>query len=271
MRVRALLALLAAVVGAPAGADTPEAVAAAARDAAIVVLGEIHDNPAHHAAQAAIVAALDPAAIVFEMIPRAAEDEANRLRRAGAERSALAEAIGWDALGWPDFAFYAPILEAAPGALVVGAGQPATDVRRAAAEGAAASFGPDAGRYGLDRALPAPDQAEREAAFAAAHCGKLPAAMLPGMVEAQRFRDAGLADAALRARRLTGDGQVVVIAGSGHADRAWGMPAMLAVAAPDLRVFSLGQTEGGAAPDGDFDAVLSAAAPEREDPCAAFE
>ena len=34
----------------------------------IVVLGEIHDNPDHHLNQARAVAALDPAALVFEML-----------------------------------------------------------------------------------------------------------------------------------------------------------------------------------------------------------
>ena len=50
-----------------------------ARGADIVVLGEIHDNPRHHEIQAEIVQALQPAAIVFEMIPQAMEDEVNAL------------------------------------------------------------------------------------------------------------------------------------------------------------------------------------------------
>ncbi|MFO1142652.1 MAG: ChaN family lipoprotein [Amaricoccus sp.] len=265
-RILGVLAL-SLVVGAaePVGIDD---VIAAARRADIVILGEVHDNPAHHANQVAVVRALQPAALVFEMIPQAAEDEVNTLRDEGAGRDALAQALDWQRTGWPDFAFYAEILEAAPKARVFGAGQPVADVRRAMVEGAAGVFGPDANAYGLDRPLDPADQTTREADLAAAHCGKLPAASLSGMVEAQRFRDAGLADAALWARTMTGDGKVVVIAGSGHADRRRGAPSMLALAAPDVRVFSVGQLEPGDDGDDAFDALLLAPPPARGDPCA---
>mgnify|MGYP005851974735 CR=1 FL=1 len=240
------------------------------RDADIVVLGEIHDNPEHHRVQAEIVAALGPAAIVFEMIPQEREAAVNELRAAGADRAALAAALDWDASGWPDFDFYADILDAAPTAQVFGAGQPAADVRRAMLEGAAGVFGPDARIYGIDQPLDAEEQAAREAIQAAAHCDLLPAEMMAGMVEAQRFRDAGLADAALWARIMTGGGQVVVIAGSAHADKVRGMPAMIALAAPEATVMALGQFEGDAL-DMEaerFDAVLHAPPPPRDDPCA---
>ena len=75
-----------------------------------------------------------------------------------------------------------------------------------------------------------------------AHCDALPEDMLPGMVAVQRLRDAVLARAVVRAMDDTG-GPVAVITGNGHARRDWGMPAMLARAAPDLDVWVLGQTE----------------------------
>jgi uncharacterized iron-regulated protein len=252
----------------PSGMDD---IVAAARAADIVILGEIHDNPAHHATQAAVVAALQPAALVFEMIPQKLEDDVNRLRDQGASTAALAEALHWGDSGWPDFAFYGEILAAAPEARVFGAGQPGEDVRRAAEEGAAAAFGPDAATYGLDRPLPPDERADRESQMAGAHCGKLPREMLPGMVEAQRFRDAGLADAALWARTMTADGLVVVIAGTGHADRRRGVPAALAIADPELTVLSVGQFEDEPEEAGDFDRVLVAPPPARADPCAALD
>lgn len=239
-----------------------------ARHADIVVLGEIHDNPEHHSNQAAIVAALQPAALVFEMIPQASEDEVNTLRAQGATADDIARALDWPATGWPDFSFYAQILEAAPKARVFGAGQPIADVRRATVEGAAGVFGPDAATYGLDVPLPPDEQAGREAMQLQAHCGEMAKELLPGMVEAQRFRDAGLADAALWARTMTGDGQVVVIAGSGHADKRRGVPAALAIADPAITVLSLGQFEGPPDDPKDYDAYMLAPAPNREDPCA---
>ena len=286
MRIELGLApfLLAAVLGAaaPSRALPDAAVNAAAdeaalltfiesaREADIVVLGEIHGNPDHHRVQAEIVAALAPPALVFEMIPQEREAEINELRAAGADRAALAEALDWADSGWPDFDYYAAIMEAAPDAQIFGASQPSADVSRAALEGAAGVFGPDATIYGLDKQLEPEEQARREAELAAAHCDALSPEALPGMVEAQRFRDAGLADATLWARIMTGGGQVAVITGSGHADKLRGMPAMIALAEPEATVVALGQFEQGADPAADFDAVLLAPAPPRSDPCAAF-
>jgi uncharacterized iron-regulated protein len=267
-RVFSLLALL-LLPGAAQPGDVEEVIAEARR-ADIVLLGEIHDNPEHHANQAAIVRALQPAALVFEMFPQASEDEINALRAEGAGRAAIAAELDWQDSGWPDFAFYAAILEAAPKARVFGAGQPRADVQRAMVEGAASVFGPDAGSYGLDKPLAPEDEAAREQELSVAHCDKLPAATLPGLVEAQRFRDASLADAALWARTMTADGQVVVITGSGHADRLHGIPAALAVAAPEVSVFSVGQLEREDAGEA-FDALLLAPAPARGDPCAEID
>ncbi|WP_162683248.1 ChaN family lipoprotein [Rhodobacteraceae bacterium DSL-40] len=242
-----------------------------ARGADIVVLGEIHDNPRHHEIQAEIVEALQPAAIVFEMIPQAMEDEVNALRAEGADRAQIAAALDWSESGWPSFDFYAPILEAAPGARIFGAGQAPEEIRIAAEDGAASAFGADAATYGLDKPLAPGELTEREELMAISHCNALPPAALPGMVEVQRFRDAGLADAALWARTLTGgDGQVVVITGSGHADRRWAVPHLISLATKEVTVRTLGLLEAPEPEPGMFDAVITADPAERDDPCAGF-
>ncbi len=273
------LAVLAAplphVADAQAAAE-PDALAAfveAAREADIVVLGEIHDNPEHHRIQAEIVRALQPAALVFEMIPQELEDAANALRAEGASRAEIGDALDWETRGWPDFAMYAPILEAAPEARIFGAEQQREAIGRAMEEGAAAAFGPDATKYGLDRELDAAEQTLREEMMQVSHCNALPEEMLPGMVEVQRLRDASLADAALWARTMTGaEGQVVVITGSVHADRRRGMPAKVALADPEVPLIVLGQMESAsdAGEDDAFDMVLLAPPPDRDDPCEAF-
>ena len=266
---RAALGVLALALGGAAGASSVDAFIEAAEDVSIVVLGEIHDNPEHHANQARIVEALQPSAIVFEMIPQESEDVVNELRAAGASSDAIAEALEWDESGWPPFELYAPILEAAPEARIFGAGQPWADIRRAMVEGAAGPFGPDAEVYGLDQPLEEDEQAAREALMAETHCHTLPPEVLPGMVEAQRFRDAGLADATLWARTMTG-GPVVVITGNGHADIRRGLPQMLGVAEPEATVVALGQLEAEPEEDADlaYDEILVTGAPERPDPCA---
>jgi uncharacterized iron-regulated protein len=104
----------------------------------------------------------------------------------------------------------------------------------------------------------------------AAHCDTLPASMLPGMVEAQRLRDAALARAARRALAETG-GPVAVITGNGHARRDRGVPALLARAAPGLSVVSIGQLKAPPSSAAPFDFWLVTEPADRGDPCAAFE
>jgi uncharacterized iron-regulated protein len=71
---------------------------------------------------------------------------------------------------------------------------------------------------------------------------------------------------------MAGGGPVVVIAGTGHADKHRGMPSLVAIAEPDVRVFALAQVESepADAESAAFDAVIVAAPPNREDPCAVF-
>jgi uncharacterized iron-regulated protein len=102
-----------------------------------------------------------------------------------------------------------------------------------------------------------------------AHCDALPADMLPGMVAAQRLRDAHFSRVTLQALDETG-GPVVVITGNGHARKDWGMPVYLAAAAPEVTVRTLGQFEDAPAADAPFDVTLFSSAAERPDPCLAF-
>ena len=241
------------------------AVAATARD--VTVIGEVHDNPAHHALQAERVAAIRPAGLVFEMLTFDQAGAVTPQNRDDPE--ALAKALDWAASSWPDFTMYYPIFAAAPGARIFGAGLTREAARAAMNGGNAGPVTGEAAAFNLDRPLPKSQQAAREALQMQAHCNALPKDMLPGMVRVQRLRDAMLARATLRAYRQTG-GPVVVITGNGHARRDWGMSAYLSRVAPGLDIHVIGQTEDGAPLSGTFDEVLSAPAVDREDPCAAF-
>ena len=228
----------------------------------IFVLGEVHDNPLHHAEQARIVAEVAPSAMVFEMLSPAQAEAAMAVDRTDAD--AVAQVTDWADTGWPDFAMYAPIFAAAPDAMVVGAAVP-RDALVAVMQG---------GTVDVPDALPEPafdaatlamltqDQAD-------AHCGKLPEEMLPGMVSAQRLRDAAFGGAAVAAFDATG-GPVVLITGTGHARTDVGAPAAIRAARPDLTVWALGQLEGATDPEAPFDAVNVTPVQDRPDPCAAF-
>jgi len=256
----------------PARADgLPAAVAQALAGAEVAVLGEVHDNPHHHRVQALALAVLNPAALVWEMLT---PDQAARLPDDLSDPDRVAQAVDWAGSGWPDFAMYHPLMLASPGALHLGAGVPRDEARRVFAQPLAEVFGPDAGRFGLDVAPPRAEAQARMAGLAAAHCDALPDSLLPGMLAAQRLRDAVLARAVLEALARTG-GPVAVITGNGHARTDWGVPALVARAAPGVRVVALGLLEAGAEPaDGGavppFDLWLHTPPARRDDPCAAF-
>lgn len=252
------VAFLAAAVAAEPG-ESPW------HDVDVAILGEIHDNPDHHAAQARIVDEIRPSALVFEMLT---PDQAGR-HVPGGDAETLAEAFGWAESGWPEFDLYFPIFAAAPEAAIYGAGVPREMARGVMSDGLAASFGARAEAFGLTEPLPEDEQADREAFQMAAHCDALPAEMLPMMVDMQRLRDAALARETARALEETG-GPVAVITGNGHAREDRGLPVYLARVAPGANVVTLGQGEAGRPPDGVFDVALDAPRPDRADPCAAF-
>ncbi|WP_372570795.1 ChaN family lipoprotein [Ruegeria jejuensis] len=245
----------------------PADILAQMKQADVVILGEFHDNPRHHQIQAEAVRALQPKAVVWEMLTEEAAARVNR--NLISDEYKLALELKWAELGWPPLEMYLDIFRAAPDAPLHGALVPRAAARSAMERGAAVALGADAARYGLTIPLPADEQAARIADQHAAHCEALPEDMLPQMVEVQRLRDAVLARTTLEA--LGEDGApVAVITGNGHARKDYGIPVYLARRRPGVKVFVLGQSEDGKL-QGEFDAVIDSPAAEREDPCKAFE
>ncbi|MEL6477404.1 MAG: ChaN family lipoprotein [Pseudomonadota bacterium] len=248
------------------------------RAADVAILGEIHDNPRHHVRQAQMVSEIAPAGVAFEMVPEASEEGISVYLEQGGRVGEIGPAIGWNRLGWPDWSYYRPIFEAAPGAQFTGGAVPSTELSTAIRQGAATAFGAGADRYGLSSAPDAATQEALEDEMIASHCNKLPRQAAGGMVEAQRLRDARFASAVERAH-LAG-GPTVLITGNGHARADRGVPAYLALSQPDLSVAALGQVEVvegldtperyGAAEALPYDYVWFSARVDRPDPCASF-
>jgi uncharacterized iron-regulated protein len=192
------------------------------------------------------------------------------------DEAALGAALGWQDNGWPDFSMYYPIFTAAPGSAIYGGALPREKIRNAMTVGAAAVFGDAATAFGLDEPLPTDQLETRVTLQRDAHCNALPEDLLPGIVEAQRLRDAALARATVaafaHARASSDTPRVVVIAGNGHVREDWGVPAMLrsyfGEDAPEIA--TLGQFEDTVDDGSAFTEVDVAAPPEREDPCLAF-
>lgn len=276
-RISALAAAALGLIGAMAQAsETFDATSTlsdrqwgALENAEIVILGEIHDNPAHHTGQAALIAKLQPSAVVFEMLSPEQAVLANQTPWDNLNN--FGDAIGWEAAGWPDFAIYAPIFAALGPAAIVGAAVPRQEVRDAFDAGAEQVFGADAARFGLHHEIDSQVRKQREQLQFDAHCAAMPREMMNGMVEAQRLRDARFAQSALAALDAWG-APVVVIAGNGHARRDWGVPAMLQLAAPDVRVMSVGFIEAlEGVVDPRFDITLPTPSAERGDPCRSLQ
>lgn len=269
MNRRGFLALSGGAVLAPSisFASTISDAVAAVRGADFIAIGEFHDNPEHHRLQAQLVAALAPAGLAFEMIPQAMEETVNRLRADGVSRSALGEALEWEARGWPDWSLYAPILEAVPEAYIAGGGLAKADLGAVYAQGAVGIGETLSKRYALADPLPEDMRADMLDVQFDAHCGMIEREKLGAMVEVQRAWDAAYAEAWHRAG-IAGGGLSVLICGNAHARLDRGAPAYLSRAFPDAKIASIGMLEDGMEQvEGQFTVTLSAVAPERDDPC----
>ncbi len=271
----------------PSGtALTPAEAAATLVKADLVLLGEKHDNPDHHRAQAWLLEALVTAgrrpAVVMEMLDATqVEALAAYLARPDADASGLGAAVGWDESGWPDWSLYRPIASVAlaAGLPILPGNLPKADVRRIAQEGAEAVLGADGlAPRGLDTPLPDAlrDGLGRE--ILVSHCHMLPERAVPAMIAAQRARDGEMARALLAAAARPDTDGAVLIAGNGHVRTDWGVPWTLAHLAPGLSVASVGILEVGAAsedvPEAEtsapFDVVWLTPALEDVDPCEKF-
>jgi uncharacterized iron-regulated protein len=208
-----------------------------------VLLGEKHDNPDHHRLQAwllrALIAAARRPAVGFEMFT---VDDAPAIARQLAahpiDAGGLAEAVNWQRSGWPDWAMYQPIAEAALQAKlpIIATNLPPATARSLGQSGTAALDTAFAARHGLDRAL-APDIQEAMAEeIRAAHCGYASDTQVNAMLVVQRARDAQMAESLVAAGQQDG---AVLIAGAGHVRRDYGIPVYLASGTPEASVISV--------------------------------
>lgn len=253
------------------------AVAERARGTEVVYLGEMHDNPGHHALQArilgAIVAGGARSAVAFEMV---AEGQQQALEDAVASREtavSVERRLRWHAHGWPDFEMYWPLFDLArrhrlP---VLALDLEPTLVRRITREGLAAL-----GEAGNRLTSRLPPDAARETALTrriqVAHCNLLAEARIPRMVESWYARNVTIASRLVEGLRRAG--QVVVIIGRGHQTEG-GVPAQLEALRPGTRQLVVellevraGETGDAVARRGSGDVVWLTPALERPDPCA---
>ena len=234
-----------------------------ARD--VVLLGEVHDNRAQHAARAAALAALLDSgarpALLMEQFDRERQPDIARARAApGADAaSVIAAAVPAGGGGW-DWSLYRPYVALAlqHGLPLIAANVSRADARRISADGLAA--------HGFDAAVPRDLLDAQAQAIVASHCGHVDLPRAEQMALAQIARDQFMA----RQVAAYADRGVLLLAGNGHVRRDIGVPRWLA---PALRARSLviGLAEspdaasGGGSPA--FDRQLATPAQPRPDPC----
>lgn len=213
------------------------------RLARFVLLGEKHDNPDHHRLQTWVLKELIQKgyrpSVGFEMF--SADQSAlitQHLARRRGDVKGLAAAVRWAESGWPDWAMYRPIIEAAvkAGLPIVAANLPKAATQAVSREGMGALEENFAARFRLNQPLPPDVQAAMDKEIRAAHCGMANDTTVEAMIRVQRARDATLAGSLAA---TTGRDGAVLIAGAGHARNDRGVPAALLLRAPGARVLSV--------------------------------
>lgn len=268
--VCAVLAILSVLAGCAPGSVVPadsSPASSAPAGAAIFLLGEVHDNPAGHAARLSLIEAqlakgLRPA-IAMEQFDRERQADLDRAsatcRDAACVIAAVSGAASWN---WD---FYKPVIELAlryrlP---LVAANLSRADASKVVRDGFAAALdAPTIAAYRLDQPLPPAVVAIQAEAIRIGHCMQLPEAMVPGMVRAQIARDVVMAQAL---RPFTSRG-VLLLAGNGHVRRDAGVPVWRRGEPEALSIGYLEETSSAL-----YDQRIGIAPHPRADPCAAFK
>lgn len=246
------------------------------RTADIVLLGELHDNVRHHELRGRLIAQFaDPGrTVVAEHLPDTGQVVFQSDTRADLEAAGF-DAAGWE---WPAHqALYEQIR--ARGLTLVGGNLPKERARQIFLQGVTGLPDRMAQTYASAR-LDGPAEKSLDHDLIEGHCGKLPDRYLLRMRFAQRIADIAMAHALLDHRPS------VLVAGNGHVRKDYGVPQVLAAAAPTLKQLSVGFLERSGDPQrpvqesaqdlinsvsNQYDFVWLTERAERKDPCQDFK
>lgn len=239
-----------------------------------VLLGELHDNPTHHAVRGRLIAAFEgnPPAIVFEQFAETTAPIA--LPASGESREAWLDRNGFDREAW-NWPLHRPVVDAAIAidARIWGSGVSRERLRSVVREGESAAPAHLQGIMARNP-LDSSGQAILDRELVGSHCGQLPESMVAGMRAAQIVRDAAMANALRTARASE---TAWLIAGNGHVRRDVATPRLLRALEPERSLLAIGfleRSSDGAQPDSEartlYDVVIVTPRIERPDPCSAF-
>ena len=264
------------------------------RGGGVVLLGEVHDNPEHHAVRGDILwprldhvlptRDLRPAA-VFEHIRTSQQTQldafyrkATRSRRLWGAPDLLRE-LSWAESGWPAADTFYPLFNAALRArMPIIPGNAVRERMRELVKDTSVANTDEADRLRLAQAMPQPLLEALATELEGSHCGAIPASAFGAMSLAQRYTDAHLAQAVVSAADKNSG--AFLLAGNGHVRTDRAVPWYVRQMAPGRKVVSvmlLEAVEGRAdataylprSPDQQVaaDYILFTPQHPREDPC----
>jgi uncharacterized iron-regulated protein len=208
-----------------------------------LLLGEKHDNPDHHLLQAEVLRSLIAVgrrpAVAFEMFGLDdATAIAGHLAAAPNDAAGLGRATNWNQRGWPDWAMYQPIAEAALEAKlrIVATNLPLATTRKMRSDGLAALEPRVTRDLGLDRPLSDSMFASMAADIRDSHCGYASEESVIAMIDVQRARDAQMAQSLIA---VTDPDGAMLVAGTGHVRNDYGIPVYLTAKASGKQVVSI--------------------------------
>jgi uncharacterized iron-regulated protein len=258
---------------------SPSRLLEAASGARFLLIGENHDNAVHHHLQGWFIqnARLSGnLSVVMEQIDVSKTQALETfLAQPDPDPRKLGEALDWSESGWPDWELYLPVASAALDRRAdILPGLPATAQTREIAKTGLSTLEPDRlSELQLDQPLPVAEAQALRQEIVEAHCDLLPTKAIPAMEAVQRFRDASMAEAMLKAGAR---GPAILITGNGHVNKARGVPWYLDQAGADgVVVIALTETMPEArtvsntpADDNVADYIWFTTNVDRGDPCA---
>jgi uncharacterized iron-regulated protein len=229
-----------------------------------VLLGELHDNAAHHRDRGELLTALNSHApsVVAEHL------ESGKTVVAGSDLQADLERAGFDAKGW-GWPLHQPLFAAviAAGMPLSGGNIPRATARNIARAGASA-LPEEIAQLTVEAPLDAEAREKLDADLLHGHCGQLDAAMLPGLRLAQRARDATMFNALRSATQRPS----ILVAGNGHVRLDYGVPSLIRHYLPNSRFVSIGFAEEPAiGVQTQYHYLWITEPTPRSDPCATFK
>ena len=224
----------------------------------VLLIGEQHDAPQHQQIEQQVIALLAArgllAAVALEMAD-AGVSTAN-LKPSSTEQQ-VKSALKWNDKGWPWEAYGPAVMTAVrAGVLVLGANLPRAQMQGSMVDGK------------LDGQLPGPALKAQQQLIRIGHCNLLPESQITPMTRVQIAKDISMANTLSQAV-LPGK-TVVMLSGSGHADRKLGIPQHLGSGISNKAVRLLAEKADAENAEA-FDSIWTTPALPEKDYCADFK